>query len=562
MLDSVLRHYSFPTPEPSYTPQAPLRVYTEAGYYYKIADDDPEPYSDFDANFFWLGNVGTDAAVPCIGFPHANGSQVIIYAHANAEDVWRCEKHLSWMRQQFGCHVVGFEYPGYEPAPGKATEESCLESLEVLYRHLRDERGFAPEDIILFGRSIGTGICTLFASRNKIACLLLLSPFTSIKNAVQYAGGHTTIGGMASAFIGDMFRSIDTIPLVQAPILVIHGTEDTICPSYMGQQIHAAATYHVKRLVLIKDMGHNDVFSDDFRDRTRTAISNFLQNYNIIKPGRARPLCAMDSLRRAPSLTAADVINFWTPAKRQEHLDLLAGMIADLTRKDQLDDNAARDSDTVFSQGMQMLTKLQILFSLVDLTNNKRLTVSEVELLLQALHQHCAAIGYSVPAAQTTTAGRRQITRRVFEMWDHEFDGGDLSEGALEFREFSQLMIMSEHFAMPLHPSVALQMQMIASQGGSDGLEMDWMMADLMRIGSEVLSAKDSQGRYQELPRHESTLTRAVAAQQDAAACAEAALAVEKAEYSRMRRASVDRQRAQEYVDKRKGKLPNHGTWA
>ena len=34
-------------------------------------------------------------------------------------------------------------------------------------------------------------------------------------------------------------------------------------------------------------------------------------------------------------------------------------------------------------------------------------------------------------------------------------------------------------------------------------------------------------GRYQELPRHESTLTRAVAAQQ-AAACAEAALAVEK----------------------------------
>ena len=34
-------------------------------------------------------------------------------------------------------------------------------------------------------------------------------------------------------------------------------------------------------------------------------------------------------------------------------------------------------------------------------------------------------------------------------------------------------------------------------------------------------------GRYQELPRHESTLTRAVAAQQ-AAACAEAALAVER----------------------------------
>ena len=55
-------------------------------------------------------------------------------------------------------------------------------------------------------------------------------------------------------------------------------------------------------------------------------------------------------------------------------------------------------------QGMQMLTKLQILFSLVDLTNNKRLTVSEVELLLQALHQHCATIGYTVPAAQVKSS--------------------------------------------------------------------------------------------------------------------------------------------------------------
>ena len=76
---------------------------------------------------------------------------------------------------------------GYSPAPGKATEQSTVASLEcapaaapatqptgcdcvfrVLYLYLRHEKGFAAEDIILFARSIGTGICIKFAATNKV----------------------------------------------------------------------------------------------------------------------------------------------------------------------------------------------------------------------------------------------------------------------------------------------------------------------------------------------------------------------------------------------------------
>lgn len=44
---------------------------------------------------------------------------------------------------------------------------SCL-VCRLVYRYLRDECGFAPRDIILFGRSIGTGIFNQFAATNQV----------------------------------------------------------------------------------------------------------------------------------------------------------------------------------------------------------------------------------------------------------------------------------------------------------------------------------------------------------------------------------------------------------
>ena len=49
--------------------------------------------------------------VPVIAFPRNKASQVIVFAHANGDDVWRNEKLLQWLRATFDVHVLGFEYP-------------------------------------------------------------------------------------------------------------------------------------------------------------------------------------------------------------------------------------------------------------------------------------------------------------------------------------------------------------------------------------------------------------------------------------------------------------------
>jgi len=279
MFDATVEDNAFPLPEPSYDAQRPLRVYGLDGKFYRLRAETPHSFQEYDTDLFWLA----DNTVPCIGFPHPRSSQVIIWAHANHEDVWRGREHLSWMRAQFGCHVVGFEYPGYSPAPGKATEQSTVASLEVLYLYLRYEKGFAAEDIILFARSIGTGICIKFAATNKVGGLILLSPFTSIKGVVRHGRGCGSLGALGAAVMNDMFPSIELIGEVQAPILVIHGTADELVPASMGQELIEAATYHIKQLALIPGMNHQDFFTTEYVGNVQEIMTDFLLQNRIIR---------------------------------------------------------------------------------------------------------------------------------------------------------------------------------------------------------------------------------------------------------------------------------------
>lgn len=80
---------------------------------------------------------------------------------------------------------------------------------------------------------------------------MLLSPFTSIKNVVDNAGGHRAIGSMAGKLIKDTFRSIDAIQNVHCPLVIIVGAEDKLVPAKQGWQLHEAAGSTLKRIVEI-----------------------------------------------------------------------------------------------------------------------------------------------------------------------------------------------------------------------------------------------------------------------------------------------------------------------
>ena len=74
------------------------------------------------------------------------------------------------------------EYPGYGPYKGSARADRIERDSQIVYDFLM-EKGVQQNNILVMGRSIGTGPATYLASRNKIGVLILMSAYTSIKRA-------------------------------------------------------------------------------------------------------------------------------------------------------------------------------------------------------------------------------------------------------------------------------------------------------------------------------------------------------------------------------------------
>lgn len=133
----------------------------------------------------------------------------------------------------------------------------------------------APEDILVFGRSLGTGSAVELASNQKeCGALFLMSPYTSIRNV---AAGLPVIGSLNRItpdfnFL-DMFNNIQKIPQVQCPIMIIHGEQDEVIPVAHGWELYQAAV-SAKKLITPKYMTHNNF---DLSNDILKPLNTFLQ---------------------------------------------------------------------------------------------------------------------------------------------------------------------------------------------------------------------------------------------------------------------------------------------
>ena len=97
--------------------------------------------------------------------PYPSGaSKLLIYFHGNAEDLGNSYELLEQLKNSLKMHVMCIEYPGYGIYPGKPTAEGILEDALIVWEYLTLVVGLNPKDIILFGRSLGTGPATELAA--------------------------------------------------------------------------------------------------------------------------------------------------------------------------------------------------------------------------------------------------------------------------------------------------------------------------------------------------------------------------------------------------------------
>lgn len=153
-----------------------------------------------------------------------------------------------------GFSVLAYDYGGYGRSTGRPSEQRIYADAEAAWKYLTEDRGIAPERILLFGRSLGGAATAYLASRVKPAAVVLESTFCSLPAVVR----DMPFGNFMAKGIRHSFPTLERVPYFQAPLLVIHSPEDTLIPYKHGKAIYEAAK--PPKMFLEIRGNHNDGF--------------------------------------------------------------------------------------------------------------------------------------------------------------------------------------------------------------------------------------------------------------------------------------------------------------
>jgi len=194
---------------------------------------------------------------------------LIMFTHSNSETLAIKLLWLSNLQQELDgtelpsgeilqCSVFSFEYRGFSVAASKClpctSESSVYADVEAAYACVTETLGVPSSEVIVFGRSIGSGPAVELGHRHRdeLGGLILESPFLSAFRVVNDKMARNCL----CCF--DVFKNANKVNDLQFPILFIHGTEDRIVPFEHSLLLHSMAQKEYDPF-WVKGAGHNDV---------------------------------------------------------------------------------------------------------------------------------------------------------------------------------------------------------------------------------------------------------------------------------------------------------------
>jgi uncharacterized protein len=183
--------------------------------------------------------------------PPRDGKPVILYFHGNGGALrYRVERFRTLIKDGVG--LVAIEYRGYGGSEGSPSEQGLFADGEAAYAFAAAH--YQPEQIVLWGESLGTGVAVYLAAEKPVGRVILEAPFTSAAAVAELRYWFLPV----RLLMKDQFRSDERIQNVTAPVLILHGSNDRVVPYAMGERMFdlTKANRHIVRFL---DGGHEDL---------------------------------------------------------------------------------------------------------------------------------------------------------------------------------------------------------------------------------------------------------------------------------------------------------------
>ncbi|KAL3777803.1 hypothetical protein HJC23_003576, partial [Cyclotella cryptica] len=200
--------------------------------------------------------------IPAFFIERPSAAVTILFSHGNSEDLGMIFDWFTDLSRVLGVNIMEYDYTGYGKSQG-------------------------PEQIVLYGRSLGSGpSCYLAAKTAKdgrsVAGVILQSPLLS---------AYRVAFNFRFTCIGDKFLNVDYALNIRCPVFIVHGTQDEVVPFWHGEELFMALRQPWRaKPFWVDGAGHNNIEAllrptGAFVDK----LVEFLDLHVSARRGRIRP---------------------------------------------------------------------------------------------------------------------------------------------------------------------------------------------------------------------------------------------------------------------------------
>jgi len=150
-----------------------------------------------------------------------SSNKIILFCHGNAGNISHEQSRIISLRN-LGYSVLTFDYSGYGKSGGVPSEQQLYDDASDMIAFIRQK--YRPEQIILYGFSLGGPVATYTARKYGITTLILEAPLPSIK--IYLKSKYPML-----SFFSPLFSEFDTYAYLngfKGKTLLLHSVEDEV----------------------------------------------------------------------------------------------------------------------------------------------------------------------------------------------------------------------------------------------------------------------------------------------------------------------------------------------
>ncbi|MBT8084074.1 MAG: lysophospholipase [Woeseia sp.] len=189
-----------------------------------------------------------------------NGSNAVLYFGGNAENVANNVAHVENLLPDTAFYLTN--YRGYGGSSGEPSEAAIIEDAALLFDHVSANH----QRVSVIGRSLGTGVATWLAANRPVRKLILVTPYDSIEAIAMREYSFVPV----SLLLRNKFRSIDYVPAITSPTLVLLAETDRVTP-------------HHHAMNLVEQFPESQISVHTLPDSTHSTVSHARGYYRLIR---------------------------------------------------------------------------------------------------------------------------------------------------------------------------------------------------------------------------------------------------------------------------------------